>query len=315
MRMGIASILIIASLLGDCLFAQSGRGKSYRIDRNKSIYLPLGKISFADKLIAYKVGSPSPKQIYRDSIQCLHEPNYTSYSIPDFISLGCGGSLTVQFTDNGLMNLKGDDIYIFEVASKKESSKIEVSTNGKDWIYAGKVFGGTSKLDLSDEHIDSYTVFYFLRVTDLKDLCKSKSAGADIDAIGAINSVIKLTVNADLLFDVADYSLKESAEQILDTLVKTIRLVDKATISVEGHTDNDGGDAYNLELSKNRCRTVVEKLITIIGYKSYDYEVIAFGERLPKVDNNSPENKQINRRVEITILPPKDYFESIREKN
>jgi len=315
MRLGIVSIFIIVTLFGNCLFAQSGTGKRYRIGKNNSIYLPLGKISFADKLIAYEVGSPSPKQIFRDSTQCLHEPNYTSYSSPDFISLGCGGSLTVQFTDNGLMNLKGDDIYIFEVAPERESSKIEVSTNGKDWIYAGKVSGGKSKIDLSDENIDSHTVFHYVRVTDLKDLCKSKSAGADIDAIGAINSVITLTINADLLFDVDDYSLKDTAEQILDTLVKTIRLVDKATISLEGHTDNDGNDAYNLELSKNRCRTVVEKLITTIGYKTYDYEVIAFGERLPKVPNNSPENKQINRRVEIKILPPKDYFESIREKD
>src|SRR5690606_36334185 len=41
------------------LFAQKVTGKLYRIDRYESIYLPLGKISFADKLINLKVESPS----------------------------------------------------------------------------------------------------------------------------------------------------------------------------------------------------------------------------------------------------------------
>ncbi|MDC8002032.1 hypothetical protein POV26_13370 [Aequorivita todarodis] len=80
------------------LFAQKATGKRYRIDRYESIYLPLGKISFADKLVEYNVGSPAPIHKYRDSVQCLHEPNYKNYQTPNFVSLGCGGSLTVEFT-------------------------------------------------------------------------------------------------------------------------------------------------------------------------------------------------------------------------
>ena len=104
---------ILLYISGNSLFAQKGTGKLYRIDRYESIYLPLGKISFADKLIEYKVGAPPPIQKYRDSMQCLHEPNYKNYQTPNFISLGCGGSLTVEFTDNGFMNLPGDDLYLF----------------------------------------------------------------------------------------------------------------------------------------------------------------------------------------------------------
>lgn len=212
------------------LFAQKGTGKLYRIDRYESIYLPLGKISFADKLIEYKVGAPAPIQKYRDSMQCLHEPNYKNYQTPNFISLGCGGSLTVEFTDNGFMNLPGDDLYLFEVGPSQEPAKVEISQNGKDWVYAGKIAGGKSSIDLSKAGIDDETVFYFLKITDLKDLCKSKTAGADIDAIGAINSVIKLTIDADVLFDVAKYDLKETAKQSIDSLTKFIKKVDKATI-------------------------------------------------------------------------------------
>ncbi len=310
------SILLFAILFifEGTLYAQKGTGKLYRIDRYESIYLPLGKISFADKLIEYKVGSPAPIQKYRDSIQCLHEPNYKNYQTPNFISLGCGGSLTVEFTDNGFMNLPGNDLYLFEVGPSQEPAKVEISENGIDWVYAGKIAGGKSSIDLNDENIDNETVFYFLRITDLKDLCKSKSAGADIDAIGAINSVIKLTINADVLFDVAKFDLKETAKQDLDSLAITIQKIDKATILVEGHTDSDGDDASNMTLSENRCISVKNRLIEIFGENPlYEFEIKPYGENRPRFLNDSEENKQQNRRVEITVLPPKDYYESLKK--
>ncbi len=297
------------------LFAQKGTGKLYRIDRYESIYLPLGKISFADKLIEYKIGSPAPIQKYRDSVQCLHEPNYKNYQTPNFISLGCGGTLTVEFTDNGFMNLPGDDLYIFEVGPSREAAKVEISQNGTDWVYAGKIAGGKSSIELSDAKIDEETVFYFLRITDLKELCRSISAGTDIDAIGAINSVIKITINADVLFDVAKYDLKEIAKHSLDSLAKTIQKVDKATILIEGHTDSDGDEISNMTLSENRCNSVMERLVEIFGGDSlYEFEIKPYGESKPRFPNDSEENKQQNRRVEITVLPPKDYYESLIKK-
>lgn len=300
-------------LLGPFLYAQQESGKHYRIDRYESIYLPLGKISFADKLVSFKVGNPAPIKKYRDSIQCLHEPNYKSYRIPNFVSLGCGGVLTVEFTDNGFMNLPGDDLYIFEVGPSREAAKVEISENGIDWVYAGKIAGGKSSIDLSDEGINKETVFYFLRIIDLKELCRSISAGADIDAIGAINSVIKLTINTDVLFNVAKYDLKETAKQSLDSLTHNIRKIDKATILIEGHTDSDGDGVYNMNLSKNRCISVKNRLTEIFGENSlYEFEVKAYGENKPRVPNNSDANKQKNRRVEVTVLPPKDYYESLK---
>ncbi len=296
------------------LFAQKGSGKLYKIDRYKSIYLPLGKISFADTLIDFKIGSPVPIKKYRDSTQCLHEPNYRNYQTPNFISLGCGGSLTVEFTDNGFMNLPGDDLYIFEVGPSKESAKVEISENGIDWIYAGKIAGGKSSIDLNQEGIDTETVFYFLRLTDLKNLCRSKSAGADIDAIGAINSVIKLTINADVLFDVAKYNLKENATKDLDTLANQIRQIDKATILIEGHTDSDGDEQKNMTLSENRAISVMNRLIEIFGDNAqYEYEIKPYGENKARFPNDTKENKQQNRRVEITVLPPKDYYKSLKK--
>ncbi len=296
-------------------YSQVKLQKIYKTDSGTSVYLPLGKISFADSIVSCTIGFPKPFKKFRNSEEALHEPNYKKYEDAQFLSLGCGGTVTLKFTNNGFMNLKGDDLYIFEVGPSKETAKIEVSSNGTDWLSAGSIKGGKSSIDLSDEKIDTETVFYYMRVTDLKSLCNSKTAGADIDAVAAINCVIKLSINADVLFDSAKYELKETSEKTLAALMKEIKQVDKATILIEGHTDSDGTDEMNMQLSKNRCDAVAEELKRILGKKAqYDYDIKPYGESKPRVPNDNDIYKQINRRVEITVLPPKDYFEGLPNK-
>ncbi len=303
-------------LLAIPVHSQIDDKKLYRTDNASSIYLPLGNISFADSVVDFKMGKPEPYKKFSNKYNCLHEPNYTTYSSATYLSLGCKGSLTVSFTDNGFMNLPGYDLYIFEVGPSRESAKIEISTNGKIWHYAGTIAGGKSAIDLSDETIPEDIVYYYVRITDLKEVCNSKTAGADIDAIGAINSVIKLHINADVLFDVDHYTLKKSANFLLDSLASTIQQVSKASILVEGHTDDDGSEDYNLELSKNRSYSVAQRLHEKLNDSiNYTYDIRYYGESKPKVENSSAINKQLNRRVEIIVYPPKDYYDSLLKEN
>ena len=287
----------------------------YHDSDGSTIFIPLGKISFADEVVKFDIGTPKPFKIFRDSSQALHEPNYTKYEKPDFVSLGCGGQLTLKFTNNGFMNLKGDDLYIFEVGPSKESARIEVSADGENWIFAGDTRGGKSTIDMSDANVDTETIFYYIRITDLKDLCRIKTAGVDIDAVAAINSVIKLDIAADVLFDVAQFNLKETATKTLDSISKILTQVPRATILIEGHTDSDGSDQYNVDLSKNRCISVKERLRNAIGdHNRFDFEIKAYGKSKPRVPNDSPENKQLNRRVEIMVLPPREYYDNLPNK-
>lgn len=315
MRASLLFILCSTLLWSTLLQGQKISGESYQIKGHQPVYFPLGRISFADSLVAYRVGSPAPIQKYRDSTQCLHEPDYAGYRKPNFVSLGCEGVLVVKFIDNGFMNLKGDDLYIFEVGPSRESAMVEISEDGENWIYAGTIAGGKSALNLSDEGIDRETVFYYIRITDLMDLCEhSISAGADIDAIGAINSVIKLSIRSDVLFDVAKYNLKDVAVATLDSVAQKIQILDKATIVIEGHTDSDGGHNMNMILSKNRSNSVKQKLQELFGDEAeYDYVVNSFGKTKPRVANDSDENKQLNRRVEITVQPPQSYYQSLED--
>jgi len=73
-------------------------------------------------------------------------------------------------------------------------------------------------------------------------------------------------------------------------------------IKVIGHTDSDGDDALNLDLSKRRAANVKQYLISEFKIDGSRIETDGKGESAPIADNNNPENKAKNRRVEFIKL-------------
>ena len=70
---------------------------------------------------------------------------------------------------------------------------------------------------------------------------------------------------------------------------------------VEGHTDADGGDDYNLDLSRRRAESVQQHLIQY-GARPHQIETFGYGESRPLFPNTTAQNKQRNRRVEILTI-------------
>ncbi|MFZ9005034.1 MAG: OmpA family protein, partial [Robiginitalea sp.] len=68
-----------------------------------------------------------------------------------------------------------------------------------------------------------------------------------------------------------------------------------------GHTDSDGEPDYNLDLGMKRAEEYKQHLISL-GVDESKIEVKSVGETDPAVPNDSPENKQRNRRVTIQII-------------
>jgi len=73
-------------------------------------------------------------------------------------------------------------------------------------------------------------------------------------------------------------------------------------ISIEGHTDSDGDDALNLDLSDQRAAAVKDYLVSNFGIDSSRLESVGLGETVPVADNSTSEGKQENRRVELVRL-------------
>jgi outer membrane protein OmpA-like peptidoglycan-associated protein len=102
-------------------------------------------------------------------------------------------------------------------------------------------------------------------------------------------------------FDVGKASLKPESMGIINEVVDLMKEHSDLRFSVEGHTDSDGDDAFNMELSDKRAEAVKSTMISM-GIAADRLESKGLGESMPITDNSSPEGKANNRRVEFVKL-------------
>lgn len=123
-----------------------------------------------------------------------------------------------------------------------------------------------------------------------------------VDAI-IVDNMAKRKVDLSIHFDHDSASIKPESIPLLDELGRALTgaALRDIPISINGHTDSDGDNTYNLRLSLLRAQTV--KLYLDKNFKlTSQIDVYGYGETSPLVPNTSPANKQINRRVEITRI-------------
>jgi len=117
---------------------------------------------------------------------------------------------------------------------------------------------------------------------------------------------VAVTLNDLFLFDLGKAELKKDAYPILDQLASLIPTLN-TTISIEGHTDNlplATGSIYrdNWGLSNERSLSVLRYFINNEGLEPSKFISTGYADTRPVADNNSPENRAKNRRVEIVVL-------------
>ncbi len=130
------------------------------------------------------------------------------------------------------------------------------------------------------------------------DEMKRDIAGAKIERIG---EGIKITFDSGLLFDVNKASLKTASRENLKSLAKILNKYEDTEIVLEGHTDSDGSEEHNLQLSRSRSTSVANYLQSL-KVKETRFTVMGYGESQPVASNETVEGKQINRRVEVAIF-------------
>lgn len=275
-------------------------GQTYIGHKKKAVYLPLGRLSFADKVI--KVNHPLLKT--KDVSFVLGEPDgIVSFPIilddSGIYSLGLGGDLTVQFSDNALTDVNGPDLYIFEIGAI-EPTDLEISKDGKKWIYVGKIDGGVAEVDIAP-FVNKGDLFYYVRLKDLKT--NSGEPGADVDAIAAIGAAMRLNLDSKVLFATGKSVLKPEGIMALKELAKSISVLKKGSVIVEGHTDDVGSTETNQKLSLARAKSVSTELKKLIPGTDFKWKEKGLGESKPLVDNKNDENRAKNRRVEVLVLP------------
>ncbi|MCC9599649.1 GEVED domain-containing protein [Stieleria sp. JC731] len=173
-------------------------GTSSPSDTFKGILFDQGLISFADVVTDYSpnAGGSPPTLTHQTPAAALGAPDGTGRGTEPTdgltaVSLGLGGTLTVQFTDNYLTGdgTSAGDLVVFETGAI-ESVQVEISRDGLSYTSVGIIGGLTNQIDIDQFGFGPNDRFSFVRLTDLRQGDASGSAlGADIDAIGAISSV------------------------------------------------------------------------------------------------------------------------------
>ncbi len=105
-------------------------------------------------------------------------------------------------------------------------------------------------------------------------------------------------VTTGIKFDVNKSTIKPESMGVINSIVKLLNEKPELKFSVEGHTDSDGEDKSNQTLSEARAKAVMNKMIEL-GIDSSRLKSKGFGESKPVADNNTPEGKANNRRVEF----------------
>jgi outer membrane protein OmpA-like peptidoglycan-associated protein len=125
--------------------------------------------------------------------------------------------------------------------------------------------------------------------------------GTGVSVTRSGNDLI-LNMPGNITFKTASADLNSSFFSVLDSVSLVLKEFDKTIIDVEGHTDSDGSEAYNQQLSLNRANSVGTYLQSH-GVNGQRIVTFGAGEARPIASNNTPEGKQQNRRVELRLQP------------
>lgn len=166
------------------------------------VTFPHGDLAFADRVVDY-VAASCVRNAYDDPEEALGPPDaFTSGCSGCHGCNGCDthavalgfrlsqiddrGFLVIEFVDNVLLDVPGDDLFIFITNGKP--CYVEISINGFTWIPVGETFGCPAGIDIGP-YVNEGEEFRFVRMTDVPaDEDHSDCPGASIDAIGAMGT-------------------------------------------------------------------------------------------------------------------------------
>jgi len=109
-------------------------------------------------------------------------------------------------------------------------------------------------------------------------------------------------VSYGIYFDVNMDVVKPESYGTLNEIAKVLTENPNVRVKIVGHTDSDGADPANLDLSKRRGASVKDELVKNFGINASRLESDGLGETKPIAPNDTPVNKALNRRVEFIKL-------------
>jgi len=126
-----------------------------------------------------------------------------------------------------------------------------------------------------------------------------KSEAATVSREG---NLLAVTFKGDVTFDTNSTEIKPGLMSEINRIADVLKQYPNTLVRVDGHTDSQGSNEYNMDLSRRRANAV-KTLLFQRGIAESRIDSVGFGETLPVATNNTEAGRQKNRRVEIRIAP------------
>jgi len=135
-----------------------------------------------------------------------------------------------------------------------------------------------------------------------KEETKAEPVKVDEETKAQIENEIKDILSLHKIeFEFNKAELTPKGKEIVDRVGVILKKYPGVKVEVQGHTDNKGKKAYNLNLSQKRVERVKAELVNI-GIEADRLKPVGYGETKPLVPNDTEENRARNRRVEFIII-------------
>jgi outer membrane protein OmpA-like peptidoglycan-associated protein len=102
-----------------------------------------------------------------------------------------------------------------------------------------------------------------------------------------------------ILFDSGSANIQPQSMGIIRQISQVLQQESNMNLNIVGHTDADGDDSFNMELSRKRAEAVKNALVNVYNIDSGRLQSQGMGESEPVGDNNTADGKAQNRRVEF----------------
>jgi outer membrane protein OmpA-like peptidoglycan-associated protein len=132
-----------------------------------------------------------------------------------------------------------------------------------------------------------------------------KLAAANAAAVKHESRGTVITLSGGVLFASGKSVLLPGAQSSLNQVAEALKAQSDTKLLIEGHTDSKGSDETNLALSKARAEAV-QSYLASRGIPADRMTANGLGSSRPVADNNTPEGRANNRRVEIVVQPPSE---------
>ena len=251
--------------------------------------------------------SLTPSILYK-SISNNHQLDFNAdFNYNDFISGGLGYRMDVGLIGRIGVNIR--KLFFIGYAYVVPMQNIASYSGGSHEIALGLRFCKKKKEEFPNDHL-----------TDVEPISRS------VDTVTIVEHTVDTLVieRVDTVFIerpmASDVEVKEvlvmASEHLefendksiilkksygdLEALTNLLLIREELNISLSGHTDNNGTEAYNMRLSENRVKAV-KKFLMANGVDGNRIKTSHFGESKPISDNKTEEGRSKNRRVEMEV--------------